>query len=223
MLGAAALAPALGIIAPLDVNLDSDPEPERVVPQEVCEAADGTLHPPQPACTGDQFSRRRVVIEDTCDGKPYLRPISTVQDGVDRLRVINADGATQRPEIFFDMRSGATGRGGDVRVVRYDPGDGSCWKPHRLFRYPARATLGPVPRGAAGRVGFSPSLGDFNRRYGGREIRLIETYVDRDDAFCCPSFRRVTYFRYRTGPDRYVRYRTGVKRIKSASASSFSP
>jgi hypothetical protein len=155
------------------------------------------------------------VIEDTCNGKPYTRDISSVQDTVDRLRVIDADGATQRPEIFFDTRSGATGRGGDARVVRYDPDDsGSCWKPHRLFRYPTRATLGRIPRGAEGRVGFSPFLGNFRNRYGGREVRMIETYVDRDDAFCCPSFRRVSYFRYRSGPDRYVRYRTRVNRIK---------
>jgi hypothetical protein len=199
---------------PLSVNLDGDPTLERVVGQQLCESSDGSLGLPQPSCPEDQFLRRRVVIEDTCDGKPYTRDISSVQDTVDRLRVINADGATRRPEIFFDMRSGATGRGGDVRLVRYDPTDGSCWQPHRLFRYPTRATLGRIPRGAEGRIGFSPFLGNFSKRFGGREIRMIETYVDRDDAFCCPSFRRVTYFRFRFGTDRYVRYRTRVSRIK---------
>jgi hypothetical protein len=48
---------------------------------------------------------------------------------------------------------------------------------------------------------------------------MIETYVDRDDAFCCPSFRRVSYFRYRGGRDRYVRYATRVTRIKSRSVN----
>jgi hypothetical protein len=220
-LSAVPLALALASLAigdeasPVSANLDADPELERVVPQQLCESSDGKRRLAQPPCADDEYPRRRVVIEDMCDGLPYTRDISSVQDTVDRVRVINADGATQRPEIFLDSRSGATGRGGDVRVVRYDPVEGSCREPHRLFRYPTRATLGPIPRGAAGRDSFSPFLGNFSKRYNGREIRMIETYVDRDDAFCCPSFRRVTYFRFRPGPDRYVRYRTRVNRIKS--------
>lgn len=209
------ISPARGDeAAPLSANIDYDAELERVLGLQICESSDGRRRLPPPTCTDDEYPRRRVVIEDTCNGKPYTRGVSSVQDTVDRLRVINADGATQRPEIYFDSRSGATGRGGDVRVVRYDPVEGSCWKPHQLFHYPTRATLGPIPRGAAGRDSFSPYLGDFSRRYNGREIRMIETYVDRDDAFCCPSFKRVTYFRFRSGTDRYVRYRTRVSRIK---------
>jgi hypothetical protein len=200
--------------APVTANIDYDPELERVVPQQFCETADGKRRVSPPACTDEEFPRRRIVIEDTCNGMPYTRDISSLQDTVDRLRVTNVDGATQRPEIFFDSRSGATGRGGDIRVVRYDPVAGGCWKPHRLFRYPTQATLGPIPRGAAGRDSFSAFVGNFSKRFDGREIRVIETYVDRDDAFCCPSFRRVTYFRYRSGPDRYARYQTRVKRIK---------
>jgi hypothetical protein len=199
---------------PVSANLDTDPGLERVVPLQLCESLDGKRRVEPPACTDQEFPRRRVVIEDTCNEAPYTRDISSVQDTVYRLRVINADGATQRPEIFFDARSGATGRGGEIRIVRYDPIAGSCSKPRTLFRYPARATLGPVPRGAAGRDSFSPFLGNFSKRYNGRELRMVETYVDRDDAFCCPSFRRVSYFRYRGGRDRYVRYATRVKRIK---------
>jgi hypothetical protein len=201
--------------APLSVNLDSDAELERVVPLEICESIDGKRRIPPSVCADNEFPRHKVVIEDICDGMPYARDISSVQDVVDRLRAVNADGATQRPEVFFDSRSGATGRGGDIRVVRYDPVENSCWKPHRLFRYPTRATLGPIPRGAAGRDSFSAQLGNFSRRFNGREIRMIETYVDRDDAFCCPSFRRVTHYRYRSGTDRYARYSTRVERIKS--------
>jgi hypothetical protein len=208
---------ALGDVAtPVSANIDHDRQLERIFGQEICDSAGGKRRLPPPPCTDAEFHRRRVVIQDTCDGKPYTRDISTLQDTIDRLRVTNIDGATQRPEIFFDARSGATGRGGDVRVVRYDPPvQGTCWKPHQLFHYPTRTTLGPIPRGAAGRDSFSPFVGNFSRRYNGREIRMVETYVDRDDAFCCPSFRRVTYFRYRGGRDRYVRYATRVKRIKS--------
>jgi hypothetical protein len=219
---AAAGAGALGIGHPLSVNLDGDPQPERVVPQQYCETATGDLHPPQPACSEDEFPRRRLEIEDVCQGASVRREISSVQDTVDRLRVVEADGSRARPEVFFDMRSGATGRLGDLRVVRFDDRP-TCPAPHVLFRYPSKATLGRIPRGAEGRVNFFARVRNYSARYRGREIQLAETYVDRNDAFCCPSFRRVTYFRYRTGPDRYVRYRTDVKRIKSASASSFSP
>jgi hypothetical protein len=200
----------------VEANLDADPEPERVVPQQYCESASGNVARPQPACANDEFPRHRLEIEDQCNGASVRREISSVQDTVDRLRVVEADGSAGRPEIFFDMRSGATGRLGDLRVVRFDD-SASCPAPRFLFRYPSKSTLGRVPRGAAGRVNFFARLRDYSSRYRGREIQLGETYVDRNDAFCCPSFRRVTYFRYSAKRQRYVRYRTGVKRIKRAS------
>ena len=210
-LGAAASAE---VANPIAANLDSDSAPERVVAQELCEATDGTISFPQPKCADDQFSRRRIEIDDTCAGAPYRRRLSSIQDDVYRLRVTEADGEASRPEIFFDMRSGATGRGGDVRVVRYDDRPGGCPAPHRLFRYPSSATLGAIPKGAVGRDSFSPALGDRSKRFRGKEIRLTETYVDKDDAFCCPSFKRVTYFRFSSAADRYVRYATRVRRLK---------
>jgi hypothetical protein len=212
----ALISPAGGREArPVNANLDAGPVREHVVPQRVCRTAAGDIHLPQPTCSADEFPQRRVAIEDVCEGKAYISVISSVQDTVDRLKVVNADPTTQRPEVFFEARSGATGRGGDVRVVRYDPIEGSpCSKPRRLFRYPTRATLGTVPRGAAERDSFGALIGEFSKRYKGREIRMNETYVDRDDAFCCPSFRRITFFRYESGQDRYVRYQTRVKRIK---------
>lgn len=72
---------------PRTVNLDSDPEPEQVVPRHLCRLADGTLTVPPPECTEDQFPARRIEIVDTCAGAPYTRTISTVQDDVYRLGV----------------------------------------------------------------------------------------------------------------------------------------
>jgi hypothetical protein len=214
----AALAPAAladGVNRPRSANLDSDSYVERVIPQEVCESTDGALRLPQPRCADDQLSRRRIVIEDICAADVYRRTISTVQDFVDRLRIVEADGRTARPEIFFDIRSGATGRGGESRVVRYDdprPG-ATCPHPRVLFRYPTRATLGRLPRGATARSGYATFVRDYSRRFRGKEVRLDELYVDRNDAFCCPSFRRVTYLRYARKRDRYVRFRTRVSRL----------
>jgi hypothetical protein len=196
-------------------NLDSDPEPERLVVRELCQSADGELTPPQPRCGNDQFPRRRIEIEDVCNGQPASLLVSTVQDDVSKLRVLEADGRTARPEIFFDLRSGATGRGGDVRLVRLDEVTGACPRTLALFRYPSRSTRGAIPRGAAFRDSFSVSVGDRRKRYRGKEIRVTETYVDRDDAYCCPSFRRDTYFFFARRVDRYVRYGTRVRRIKA--------
>jgi hypothetical protein len=209
------LPAAQGANRTISANLDSDRSLEQVVPRQVCESADGALT--VPPCSDDQFPRRRIEIEDSCDGKPYTFAISSVQDFVNRLRVTNADGTTKRPEVFFDIRSGATGRGGEARVVRIvnDRQVGICPRTQVLFRYPRKSTLGRIPRGAAGRDSWSPFLRDFTHRYRGKEIRLVETYVDRNDAFCCPSFERVTYFRFSRQRDRYVRYRTGVRRIKN--------
>lgn len=74
--------------------------------------------------------------------------------------------------------------------------------------------MGRIPRGAAGRDSFDVGLRDYSRRYRGKELRVDETYVDRDDAFCCPSFRRISHFRFDRRRDRYVRYATKVKRIR---------
>jgi hypothetical protein len=202
--------------SPRRANLDSDPALERVVARELCEAGDGALTAPPPACGEDQFPRRRVEVEDSCGGKAYTFAISSVQDFVNRLRITNADRTTKRPEIFFDLRSGATGRGGETQVVRIldeRPGR-ECPSVKILFLYPSRSTLGLIPRGAAGRDSWSPVLRDFTRRHRGKEIRLTETYVDRNDAFCCPSFERVSYFRFARARDTYVRYRTRVRRIE---------
>jgi hypothetical protein len=99
-----------------------------------------------------------------------------------------------------------------VRIV--DERRGVCPHPRVLFGYPEKSTLGPIPRGAVGRDSWSPVLRDFTHRYRGKEIRLSETYVDRNDALCCPSFKRVSHFRFARARDEYVRYSTRVRRIE---------
>jgi hypothetical protein len=195
------------------VNLDGDPELEQVIPQETCTTfADGAG---ASACAPEQFSLRRLVIEDTCAGAPYAKVISSEQDDVSQLQVRQLDGLTPRPEVFFDLRSGATGGAGEVRIVRWDDGPpGGCPDAKDLFRYPTKKTRGRIPRGAKFRDGFTERIRNFTKRYAGLEIRVSEYYVDRDDANCCPSFRRLTWFGYSGGKDRYERYRTRVKRIK---------
>jgi hypothetical protein len=203
---------AQGVTKTRIVNLDADPNLEEVIPQEVCTAL--TASGRQAACPPEQFAQRRIVIEDVCNGGPYAVVASSVQDTVDRLEVKNVDSLTPRPEIFFDLRSGASGRVGDTRLLRWeDAAAGACPRVRTLFRYSKR-TRGKIPRGARYRDNYGARLHEFSKRFAGEEIRLTETYVDRDDPFCCPSFKRTTYFGYSAGKDEYVRYRTRVKRIK---------
>lgn len=54
---------------------------------------------------------------------------------------------------------------------------------------------------------------DLSARFRGKEIRLWEGYVDRDDPLCCPSKQRVTRFRFDPDADRYVVYQTRVSDV----------
>jgi hypothetical protein len=142
--------------------------------------------------------------------------VSSVQDIVNRLSIVNLDGLTPRPEIYFDLRSGASGRVGDTRIIRWDDpaAAGTCEHIRTLFKYPSRRARGKIPRGASYRDNYGVRVKEFSKRYPGQEVRLTETYVKRHDAFCCPSFERTSYFGYSGGKDVYERYSTRVKRLK---------
>jgi len=195
-------------------NLDDDPALEEVIPQEVClpladEAAVSD-------CPPNRYSQRHLVVQDTCGAAPYASVISSEQEAVIKLRVSNFEPITARPEIFFDLRSGAGGRVGEIGIVSWEDAASptACRKPRSLFRYPSHRTLGKVPRRAKSHDTFDAILRNHTKRYAGKELRLRETYVDRNDALCCPSFQRTTWFGYNAGKDLYVRLSTHVKRIR---------
>jgi hypothetical protein len=220
MLAAAALVllamPALAggkpVTEPRTANLDDDPALEQVIPQEVCLPPGAIVVPP---CALDQFPQRQVVIADSCGGLPYSRVVSSQQEAVIKLVISNIEDITPRPEVFFDLRSGAGGRFGEIRVVRWqDAQPGACQEPRTLFRYPSKYTRGRVPRKAKALSGFDATLRNASKKYAGREIRLREVYVDRNDGLCCPSYQRITYFGYNAGMDLYVKFKTTVKKIR---------
>jgi hypothetical protein len=196
------------------VNLDDDPQLEEVVPQEVC------LPPAEDAaisdCPPSRIPQRHIVVQDTCGGAPYAQVISSEQEAVIKLKVSNFVNITRRPEIFFDLRSGAGGRVGEIRIVSWEDASSAtaCREPRALFAYPSRRTLGKVPRRAKSHDTFDATLRNKTKRYAGKELRLRETYVDRNDALCCPSFERITWFGYNAGKDLYVRLGTHVRRIR---------
>jgi hypothetical protein len=156
------------------------------------------------------------VVADTCNGAPYTKAISSLQEAVLTLGVSNFEDITDRPEIFFDLRSGAAARIGEIGIVSWEdgPAPGACPVPRALFRYPSKRTRARPPRGAKAVSSFDAVLRDATKRYAGKELRLTEYYVDRDDPLCCGSFRRVTLFGYSAGRDLYVRIKTRVKRIR---------
>jgi hypothetical protein len=198
--GAALLVPASApavVTEPRAVNLDGDSDLEQVIPEEV-------------------ELGRRLVVRDTCAGAPYTTVISSEQEAVVTLRISNFADITPRPEIFFDMRSGAAARVGQIGIVSWEEGAslGACSAPRALFKYPAKRTRGRLPRKAKAVSTFDATLRDVSKRHAGKELRLTEFYVDGNDPLCCASYRRVTWFGYSAGRDLYVRFKTRLKRIR---------
>jgi hypothetical protein len=201
-------------LKPVDANLDSDPALERVIARDLCRAGDGTIVA-KPTCSSAEVQAHRVEIEDVCGAGPRVIQLSGVVDYVLQFTVTDVDADPARSEVFLDVRRGATGRGGAAGVVRLGaPGPDGCSQPKWLLRYPAKATLGARPRGAIAVASWGLSLANYKKALAGKEVRVAETYVDRDDPYCCPSLMRFSYFRFDRSKDRYVRFATRVKRIK---------
>jgi hypothetical protein len=190
----AAASPASSF-APIRANLDGDARLERIVAR------------------GTWGLRQWLVLEDVCRGRRAVYRLSGVRQTVDRVQVRELDGRTGRPEFFFDMRDGAGGHVGTAKVMRHTERPGRpCPQPRTLFRYRTERPSFPAPTGY-GAVNFTVSFANFAKRHRGKEIRLWEGYVDRNDALCCPSKQRVTLLRYAPRRDRYVAYRTRVSRV----------
>lgn len=160
---------------------------------------------------GEEWTEVRV--SDDCPAATATnRRISGVEESLGRLRLVAADTRPGR-EVFLDLRSGASGRNGETRLVAWRPTAG-CPAPRRLFAYRPERSSRP-PRGALrGAANFGAVVRDVERRFAGREVILDELYVTRRvPAGCCPSFRKRRYFRYDPRSDRYRRYRTRVTRL----------
>ena len=176
-------------------NLDRDPALERVVVR------------------GRFGVGERVVLEDPCRGETVRHRLAVGGQTVDALRVRELDGATRRPEIFLDLRSGAAGHLGVIKVVRLGPSRRPCPTPVELFRY--RPDHPPVrPPAGYSAVNFSARTRDYSRLYPGLEVRLAEgLFGPNDTALCCPSLARVTKLRYSRAEGRYVVYATRLVRF----------
>jgi hypothetical protein len=196
-----AAAPAGAFLRPvtLTADLDGDGDDERVEAVRVdLEGVD------------DMFDRTAIRVSDSCAGQTVRRRIAGPQDNVALLRLKPIDSRRGR-EVFVDMRSGASGRLGEGRVVAWRR-RGPCSGPRALFTYrsdrPTRA-----PAGARDEISFfGLRVRELARRYRGTELVLREQFLRRGEPGCCGSVRKTTLLRYSRAKDRYVVYRVRIRR-----------
>lgn len=205
--GLALAAPASAFFEDRSVrgDLDADGAPEQA----------HTVRVPDPAYPGDDtFARTQVNASDSCAAGTTDVRIAGPQDSLAFLKLYEADSRPGR-EVYAELRSGASGRAGEAHLVAWRPDPaGGCGIPRDLFAYRSdRYTR--RPRGTVTASTFSVLVKDIERRFRGKELRLTEGFVTRSDAFCCPSVRKSTYFRYDAARDRHVRYRTCLRRLRT--------
>ena len=189
-------------IAPVDVELDGDAEPERV-------GLDAT----------DPFAKR-VYVEDTCAGAVRRLALGRADEfhGVRLLRTI---GDPAPPRLFQEGSSGATGRNGAAILVRLPAGtpQDPCPRLRTLFRLP-NIGAGPwrLPRGPRGTYAgsFSVLPRDVRADLPGEELVVRVGRYRRTDAGCCPSYVQTSSWRYDAAADRFTRLRTTIRRTRAA-------
>jgi hypothetical protein len=130
-----------------------------------------------------------VHVHDRCHGAWQVYDLHSKGQVLEQFRIVNADGWTKRPEVFFVVRNFGMPTTGVAEVVRMDDRASGCSSAHALFKY--------VPRDEALR-GFSIELKDAAARFRGLEVVLTKTYE---------ADRTVTTLRYDRTRGRYVEYR----------------
>jgi hypothetical protein len=203
--GVLVAAPASALFKPKTVsgNLDSDPAVEQLTAVRIPSSVDPG---------DDDLAQVAVDVLDTCPGGQTDQRVAGPEEALVTLRLVDADTRLGK-EALIDMRAGASGRHGLLRLVSLRPGPagGPCELPHNDFSYlSTRPTR--HPRGANALTDFEIAVKDFSRRYRGKEVRLLEGWAKPTDALCCPSFEKTSLYRYDRKTDRYVRYSAKVKR-----------
>lgn len=214
---AAADTPPPPLDTPLLADLDGDGTAETVRARET--ACFGPAEPTQPPCPRDSLRSLVVEVADGCAGgasgvAEHVLTLSREMDFVSFAQIVDADGDGAARELAFELRAGATARGVQAKVVSFRAGAGGCVAVRRtLFSYPRADSIGRRPRGAYFASG-SLEVKDYARAIAGLELRTIETYSRPRDAGCCPSYRRVSYWRLNGARDGYRTYSTKLRRLR---------
>src|SRR5689334_1431794 len=198
-------APASGLFRSKTVsgNLDSDANIEKVVAEKVPDPTDPT---------DDTLAQTAVDVIDQCGPTEFHVRIAGPQEALVELKLVSADTHAGK-DILADLRSGAAGRVGEVDLVSWRPVSGGtpCAQPHYLFKYRSAHPTHPPPHTVA-MTDFVVDVKDFTRRFGGNELQLSEGWATRTDALCCPTYEKLSFYRYVKARDRYVRYHTELRR-----------
>jgi hypothetical protein len=197
------VVPASAFVEPITkrAELDGDPGTETVVVR------------PHPPGAQDSFERTQVRVRDTCPPSPIDRRIAPIHDNLERLRLRRAD---RRPgaEVFLVLRDGARGVLGEARLVAWRPDPAACRKEKPLFVYDSDRHT-PTPRGGTGDIAFfNARMRELESRFAGPEIVVDERFLRRGDPPFFGSIKKLTFWRYRLGRDRYVRYDSKVSRLR---------
>jgi hypothetical protein len=165
-----------------------------------------------------QFDPTVINVNDRCKSGEFVdERISGRQDSLVFLKLRKIDPRKGR-EVFFDMRSGASARQGEARVVAWRKHSGAtCRKPRAIFKY--RSTHPThAPSGTNGEVSsFDVKVRERARRFRGKEVVLSEVFTRAGDPLCCGTVRKLSYWRYSRARDKYVRYKTKIARKKAAA------
>ncbi len=219
---AGAADPPRPLDTPLSADLDGDGVAEQVVAHETaCFESQGVTQPP---CERDGLRSVVVEVVDGCGigesapgaaGQPLkILPLSREMDFITFARTVDADGDGRARELAFELRAGATARGVQAKVVSFlADADGCAAVRKTLFSYPRPDTIGRRPKGTSFASG-SLTVHEFDARFAGLELRTTETYSRPADPGCCPSFQRVTHWRFVAPGSRYTPYRTKLTKLR---------
>lgn len=160
------------------------------------------------------FRRTQVRVTDRCPGAVDRR-VAPIHDNLELLRLKRAD-LRKGSEVFMILRDGARGVLGEARLVAWRPRDGQpCREPKPLFVYDSDRHTHTPPGGNGDIAFFTASIRDIARRFRGLEIAVDERFTRPADPPSFGSIKKVTYWRYSRARDRYLHYRTVVRRLRS--------
>jgi hypothetical protein len=201
----AVAAPAAAFHRPITKHrdLDGDPGLETV-----------RVRPVLPPDAQTDFRRTQVRIADSCpDGDVNVR-IAPIHDDLELMRLKRAD-LRRGDEVFLILRDGARSVLGEARLVAWRATSGDpCRRPKPLFRYDSDRPTRTPPGGSGDIAFFTASIRNITSVYAGLEIAVDERFNRPSDPPFLGSLKKVTYWRYSPGRDRYVKYRTVLRDLR---------
>lgn len=203
-------SPPAPLDEPLRADVDRDGVSEEIRFRETnCFDEDGDSPPP---CPENGVREGYVELVDQCAAGTVRTRLTGTGENVSLARLVDIDGDGDRLELAVELRSGATGRGVDARVLRFRAGEGDCARRKTVFVFPRPSTRGRAPRGAAFQTG-SLTTGGYGATSKSR-LRVLSAYARPSDGGCSPTYRRTSIWTYSPSRDGFTRISTRVQRLR---------